>query len=50
MFQAQIESTVQGGIGHTYAVFPGAKEFLLNTFTELPAKPLRRIRNLIPAR
>jgi len=49
LFAAQIESTVQGGIGHAYAVFPGGKEFLLSTFTELPAQPLRLIRNLIPA-
>ena len=46
LFRPQIESTVQGAIGHAYAVFPGGKQFLLSTFTELPAGSLQRIRNL----
>jgi serine/threonine protein kinase len=46
LFPAQIESTVQGAISHAYAVFPGGKQFLLSTYTEVAARPLKLIRNL----
>ena len=46
LFYAQVESLLQGAIGHTYVVFPGGRQFLLSTFTELPPQALKLIRNI----
>jgi WD40 repeat protein len=45
LFPAAVESTVDGGIQHTYAVFPDAQRFIISTYLELPADGLTLILN-----
>jgi serine/threonine protein kinase len=43
LFAAPIDSTIQGGIAHTYAVFSDGQRFLLSTYRELSGQALTLI-------
>jgi eukaryotic-like serine/threonine-protein kinase len=45
LFMTRVESGVQGGIVHTYAVTRDRQRFVMSTFTEQPASPLTLILN-----
>jgi hypothetical protein len=40
LFPLAVESTIEGGIQHTYAVFPDGQRFIVSTYLELPADAL----------
>jgi Tol biopolymer transport system component len=40
LFPLDVESTIEGGIQHTYAVFPDGRRFIVSTYLELPAGAL----------
>jgi Tol biopolymer transport system component len=43
LFQAKVESWIQGGIAHTYAPARDGKRFLMSTFVEQPVSPIKLI-------
>jgi Tol biopolymer transport system component len=45
LFPAAVESNVDGGIQHTYAVFPDGQRFILSTYVESPGAALALILN-----
>lgn len=45
LFVTRIESTIQGGITHQYAVSADGQRFLMNTFTQQAGSPITLILN-----
>ena len=50
LFLTRVESTVQGGITHTYTVSADGQRFLMSTFTERTGTPITLILNALDTR